>query len=76
MGWWPDAYADMMQLLRFTPTVIGATLEKPEGETAMDLEVAPDHIKDYGWACDRIDTAADLAPLGAAVQTSTPGPDE
>jgi kumamolisin len=103
-----DMYADMFDLPRFTPEVIGGMPERRSGEAAMDLEVvhaiAPDARKvlvnarstvegdggtyvkiaelmesidkqfpgavwtlSIGWGCDRLITAADLAPIRAAI---------
>jgi kumamolisin len=102
-----DSYAEISNLPRFVPTLIGGNLGKPEGETTMDLEVAhaiapdaqlvilavPRQFHTYkdvadvlqtadqrfpgavwsssvGWGCDRMDTAADLAPLRTALSTA------
>ncbi|MBV8966819.1 MAG: S53 family peptidase, partial [Mycobacteriaceae bacterium] len=102
-----DSFADLSQLPRFTPTVIGGQPGQPTGETVMDLEVAhaiapdarlvvvnavPTLVGDgnfekiarmfeeadrqfpaavwslsIGWACDKLLTAADLAPVRSAL---------
>ena len=102
-----DMFADVSGLPRFAPTVIGAPLEAPHGETVMDLEVAhaiapnarlvvvnarptlqgggtfekigrmfDDAARQFpgsvwslsiGWGCDALATAADLAPVRAAL---------
>lgn len=102
-----DAFADLSDLPRFTPTVIGGQPGKPTGETVMDLEVAHAIAPDarlvvvnavptlegdgnfekiarmfeeadrqfpgaiwslsIGWACDKLLTAADLAPVRSAL---------
>jgi kumamolisin len=105
-----DSFADMVNLPRFTPEVIGAIPERIGGEANMDLQVihavAPDaklvlvnalattdnegggafeklaRLMDsvseqfpravwsfsIGWGCDRLFTAADLAPVRAALR--------
>lgn len=103
-----DTHATTYGLPKYTPTVVGAALNKPYGETTMDLEVAhaiaPDarlvvvnarptfenggnayeHIGkmledtsrqfpgavwsfSIGWGCDKLMTAADLAPVRSAL---------
>jgi kumamolisin len=102
-----DSFADLSELPRFTPTVIGGEPGKPTGEAVMDLEVAHAIAPDarlvlvnavptlqgdgnfekigrmfeeadrqfpgavwslsIGWACDKLLTAADLAPVRSAL---------
>ncbi|MET0698610.1 MAG: S53 family peptidase [Mycobacterium sp.] len=103
-----DMYADMFDLPRFTPEVVGGMPDRRSGEAAMDLQVvhamAPDartvlvnarptveggggtYVKiaalmesidrqfpgaiwtlSIGWGCDRLITAADLAPIREAM---------
>jgi kumamolisin len=102
-----DAFSDLSELPRFTPTLVGGQPGKSTGEAVMDLEVAhaiaPDaHLVvvnavptlqgdgnfekigrmfedtdrqfpgavwslSIGWACDKLLTAADLAPVRAAL---------
>jgi kumamolisin len=102
-----DSFADLSELPRFTPTVVGGQPGSPSGETVMDLEVAHAIAPDarlvvvnatptvegdgnfekiarmfedtdrqfpgavwslsIGWACDKLLTAADLAPVRAAL---------
>ncbi len=102
-----DAFADLSELPRFTPTVVGGQPGRPTGEAVMDLEVAHAIAPDarlvvvnavptlqgdanfekiarmfeetdsqfpgavwslsIGWACDKLLTAADLAPVRAAL---------
>jgi kumamolisin len=103
-----DTFATTYGLPKFTPTLVGAALNKPYGETTMDLEVAhaiaPDArlvvvnarptfegggnayenigkmLEDtdrqfpgavwsfsIGWGCDKLMTAADLAPVRSAL---------
>jgi len=102
-----DSFADLSELPRFTPTLIGGQPGKPTGETEMDLEVAHAIAPDarlvvvnavftlegdgnfekiarmfedtdrqfpgavwslsIGWACDKLLTAADLAPVRSAL---------
>jgi len=102
-----DAFSDLSELPRFTPTLIGGSPGKPTGEAVMDLEVAHAVAPDarlvvvnavptlegdgnfekigrmfeetdrqfpgavwslsIGWACDKLLTAADLAPVRAAM---------
>ncbi|CAN5539916.1 S53 family peptidase [soil metagenome] len=106
-----DMYADMFDLPRFTPEVIGGMPDRRSGEAAMDLQVvhaiAPDARKvlvnarstvegdggtyvkiaalmesidkqfpgavwtlSIGWGCDRLITAADMAPIREAMATA------
>jgi kumamolisin len=102
-----DKFASTYGLPRFTPEVVGGTLDEARGETTMDLEVAhaiaPDARKvvvnalptvegdgafekigrlfedtdrrfpgavwsfSIGWGCDKLITAADLAPVRSAL---------
>jgi kumamolisin len=109
-----DTHATTYGLPKYTPTVVGAALNKPYGETTMDLEVAhaiaPDArlvvvnarptfesggnayenigkmLKDterqfpgavwsfsIGWGCDKLMTAADLAPVRSALAAAQEG---
>lgn len=103
-----DSFAELYNLPKFTPTVIGGQPAAPRGETTMDLEVAhavaPDAKKvvinarptvegdggvfekigqllesaddqfpgavwsfSIGWGCDKLITAADMAPVRSAL---------
>lgn len=102
-----DMFADMSRLSRFAPSVVGAPLGRPEGETVMDLEIAHAIAPDarlvvvnarptlegggtfekigrmfddaaqrfpgsvwslsIGWGCEALVTAADVAPVRAAL---------
>ena len=105
-----DSFADLFDVPKFTPKVVGGMPDHSDGEATMDLEVihalAPDaelvmvnarstvegdatfqklgklmESVDHqfpgaiwnfsiGWGCDRLMTAADLAPVRSALSTA------